>query len=233
MTESVSGREEMARQIYDLLLAEYGEPAWRPRRSGFEQLIQTILSANTNDRNSGKAFETLRRRFSDDWNAVRTAPLSAIKDAIRIAGMYNQKAPHIVETLEILHREEGCYSLDHVEKMEPEAAQSYLQSFPGVGHKTASIVLLFSYGMAAFPVDTHVQRQSQRLGISGPRASAEKIKALWEEFLPPNTFFTLHVNLIRHGRDVCRARAPRCSHCVLRNHGDYARGTGAWTEEKG
>lgn len=230
MTDSVSGLEEMAQQIYAQLLAEYGEPDWRPQRSGFEQLIQTILSANTNDRNSGRAFETLRRRFNGDWDAVRTAPLSAIKDAIRVAGMYNQKAPHIVETLEILHREEGCYSLDHLQEMEPEAAQSYLQNFPGVGHKTASIVLLFSYGMGAFPVDTHVQRQSQRLGISGPRASAEKIKAIWESALPTETYFTLHVNLIRHGREVCRARTPRCGHCVLRNQCDYARGTGAWTE---
>ena len=233
MTDSVSGREERAQQVYDLLLAEYGEPDWRPRRSGFEQLIQTILSANTNDRNSGRAFETLRRRFNDDWDAVRSAPLAQIKEAIRVAGMYNQKAPHIVETLEMLRRAKGVYSLDHVRGMEPRAAQAYLQSFPGVGHKTASIVLLFSYGMAAFPVDTHIQRQSQRLGISGPRASAQKIKDLWEEALPPETYFTLHVNLIRHGRDVCRARVPRCGHCVLRNHCDYARGAGAWTENKG
>lgn len=233
MADSERSPEEMGQQIYDLLLVEYGEPDWRPRRSGFEQLIQTILSANTNDRNSGRAFETLRSRFNDDWNAVRTAPLSEIKDAIRVAGMYNQKAPHIVETLEILHREEGFYSLDHVQGMEPQAAQAYLQRFPGVGHKTASIVLLFSYGMGAFPVDTHIQRQSQRLGISGPRASAEKIKAIWEEALPPETYFTLHVNLIRHGRDVCRARVPRCGRCVLCNECDYAARTGAWTDTKG
>ena len=233
MADSVSDLKERARQIYDLFLAEYGEPVWRPRRSGFEQLIQTILSANTNDRNSGRAFEMLCQRFDDDWDAVRTAPLAEIKEAIRVAGMYNQKAPHIVETLEMLHREEGFYSLDHVQGMEPEAAQTYLQSFPGVGHKTASIVLLFSYGMAAFPVDTHIQRQSQRLGISGPRASAEKIKTIWEEALPPETYFTLHVNLIRHGRGVCRARVPRCEQCVLRNSCDYVARTGAWSDTKG
>ena len=233
MTDSESCREDRAQRVYDLLLAEYGEADWRPRRSGFEQLIQTILSANTSDRNSGRAFETLRRRFNDDWDAVRTAPLAQIKEAIRVAGMYNQKAPHIVETLEMFHREEGVYSLDHVRGMEPRAAQTYLQSFPGVGHKTASIVLLFSYGMAAFPVDTHIQRQSQRIGISGPRASAQKIKDLWEEAVPPETFFTLHVNLIRHGRDVCRARVPRCGQCVLRNECDYVAGSGAWREVKG
>ncbi len=230
MTRTVGDQEGKAARVYDLLLAEYGEPDWRPKRSGFEQLIQTILSANTNDNNSGRAFETLRSRFNDDWDAVRTAPLADIKDAIRVAGMYNQKAPHIVETLEILHREEGCYSLDHVETMEAQAAQSYLQRFPGVGHKTASIVLLFSYAIAAFPVDTHIQRQSQRLGISAPRASAQKIKAIWEESLPPDTYFNLHVNLIQHGREICRARSPRCPHCVLQDECDYVRRTGEWVD---
>ena len=217
-----------ARKIYQQLLDEYGAPQWKPSRSGFEQLIQTILSANTNDRNSGKAFETLKERFAGDWDAVRTAPLEEIKDAIRVAGMYNQKAPHIVETLEILFREEGSYSLEHLRDMEPAAAQTYLQRFPGVGHKTASIVLLFSYGMAAFPVDTHVQRVTQRLGMSGRRASAEKIKAVWERLLPEETYFCLHVHIIRHGRTVCKARTPRCADCVLQDECDYNARLGDW-----
>ena len=230
MDEANGELEAKARKIYELLLAEYGEPEWKPARTGFEQLIHTILSANTNDRNSARAFETLTQRFASDWDAVRTAPLAEIKDAIRVAGMYNQKAPHVVETLEILHREEGRYSLDHIRQMDPEAAQSYLQRFPGVGHKTASIVLLFSYGMAAFPVDTHVQRQTQRLGMCARRASAEKIKAVWEATLPAETYYSLHVNLIRHGRAVCQARTPRCAHCVLQAECDYAAGTGAWAD---
>ena len=219
-----------ARKIYDLLLEEYGVPEWKPTRSGFEQLIHTILSANTNDNNSDRAFETLKQRFAGDWDAVRTAPLEEIKNAIRVAGMYNQKAPHIVETLEILHREQGLYSLEHVPQMAPAAAQSYLLRFPGVGHKTASIVMLFSYGMAAFPVDTHVQRQTQRLGMSGRRASAQKIKAVWEQTLPAETYFALHVNMIRHGRTVCRARTPHCAHCVLQKECDYVARLGAWAD---
>ena len=230
MAEAEHDLVKKAQRVFDLLMEEYGEPAWRPTRSGFEQLIQTILSANTNDRNSGRAFETLKQRFADDWDAVRTAPLAEIKDAIRVAGMYNQKAPHIVDTLEILRREEGRYSLEHVRAMEPAAAQTYLQRFPGVGHKTASIVLLFSYGMAAFPVDTHIQRQSQRLGVSGRRASAEKIKIFWEAALPAETFFPLHVNLIQHGRTVCQARTPRCAHCTLQSECDYFRRDGAWAD---
>ena len=233
MVEAERDPEIKAQQVYGRLLAEYGEPAWRPARAGFEQLIQTILSANTTDRNSARAFERLKHRFSDDWDAVRTAPLSEVKQAVRVAGMYNQKARHIVQTLEVLHREERRYSLDHVQAMEPEAAQRYLQRFPGVGHKTASIVLLFSYGMAAFPVDTHIQRQSQRLGISGRRASAEKIKAIWEAALPAETYFPLHVNLIQHGRTVCRARTPRCARCALQKVCDYDRRIGAWRDGPG
>ena len=228
MAELKPGLKSKARTIYQQLLEEYGEPAWKPSRSGFEQLIQTILSANTNDRNSGAAFETLKDRFDGDWDAVRTAPLEKIKDAIRVAGMYNQKASHIVETLEILFREEGSYSLEHVRAMEPAAAQTYLQRFPGVGHKTASIVLLFSYGIAAFPVDTHVQRLTQRLGLSDRRASPEKIKAAWEEMLPPETYFRLHVNMISHGRAVCRARTPRCANCALQDNCDYNARLGDW-----
>lgn len=230
MAEANRKLKVKARKIYELLLEEYGEPEWQPTRSGFEQLIQTILSANTNDRNSAKAFETLKQRFDSDWDAVRIAPIEEIKDAIRVAGMYNQKAPHIVGTLEILHREKGCYSLEHVRDMAPTAAQAYLQRFPGVGHKTASIVLLFSYGMAAFPVDTHVQRLTQRLGLSGRRASPHKIKTVWEEMLPAETYFSLHVNLIQHGRTVCRARTPRCALCVLRDDCDYETRRGAWTD---
>ena len=133
MAEEDPDTEEKAQQVYELLLTEYGEPAWRPTRSGFEQLIHTILSANTNDRNSGRAFETLRERFDDDWDAVRSAPLAEIKDAIRVAGMYNQKAPHIVETLEMLHREEGQYSLDHVRAMDPGSGSDLSAALPRSG----------------------------------------------------------------------------------------------------
>ena len=231
MSEADPELKVKAQIIYALLLQEYGAPEWRPRRSGFEQLIHTILSANTNDRNAAAAFETLKQSYDGDWDAVRAAPLDDIKEAIRVAGMYNQKAPHIVETLEILHREEGRYSLEHIRAMEPAAAQTYLQRFPGVGHKTASIVLLFSYGMPAFPVDTHVQRLTQRLGISGRRASPQKIKAVWERLLPPESFFTLHVNQIQHGRTVCKARNPRCAVCVLHASCDYFARRGDWAPD--
>jgi endonuclease III len=220
--------QEKAQAIYAALLAAYGEPIWHAGQDPLEELLWTILSANTTDTNSGRAFAQLKSTFNGDWDAVRTAPLEAIKTAIRTAGMYNQKAPNIVGTLEKLKREQGNYSLDHLAVMEVDQALAYLTSFPGVGHKTASIVLLFCFNRAAFPVDTHVQRITQRLGISNRRATPEQIKAIWEALLPPDTFYALHINLIRHGRTICQARLPRCEICPLQQWCDYFQGQGEW-----
>jgi endonuclease-3 len=219
---------EKAQAIYCRLIECYGEPAWQAGQAALDELIQTILSANTNDVNSGRAFAQLKATFGDDWEAVRNAPLAAIKAAIRPAGMYNQKAPHIVAVLEKIRREQGAYTLEHLAEMDVVAAFEYLTSFPGVGHKTASIVLLFCFNRGAFPVDTHVQRISQRLGMSDRRATPIKIKAIWEALLPPENFYALHINLIRHGRQICQARAPRCELCVLQAHCDYYQGQGDW-----
>ncbi len=220
--------QEKAQAIYAALLAAYGEPIWHAGQDPLEELLWTILSANTTDTNSGRAFAQLKTAFNGDWDAVRTAPLETIKTAIRTAGMYNQKAPNIVGTLEKLKREQGNYSLDHLAAMEVDQALAYLTSFPGVGHKTASIVLLFCFNRAAFPVDTHVQRITQRLGISNRRATPQQIKAIWEALLPPDTFYALHLNLIRHGRTICQARLPRCEICPLQHWCDYFQGEGEW-----
>jgi len=219
---------EKAETIYGRLIACYGQPVWQPGEDPVDELIATILSANTNDVNSGRAFDQLKAAFGDDWDAVRNAPLAAIKAAIRPAGMYNQKAPNLVAVLERIKREQGAYNLDHLAEMNVEEALDYLTGFPGVGHKTASIVLLFCFNRAAFPVDTHVQRISQRLGISDWRASPIKIKAIWETLLPPETFYPLHINLIRHGRQICQARTPRCELCALQSACDYFQGEGDW-----
>ncbi|MEZ4834023.1 MAG: endonuclease III [Caldilineaceae bacterium] len=220
--------QKKAEFVYAALVEAYGEPAWKPGEDPVDELIWTILSANTNDTNSGRAFHTLKERFGDDWDAVRTAPLDAVKDAIRVAGMYNQKAPNLVASLEKLKQERGQYSLDDLPEMPVDEAQRYLESFPGVGHKTASIVLLFCFNMAAFPVDTQIQRQTQRLGLSDRKASPAKIKAIWESLLPPETFYALHLNLIRHGREICDARNPRCELCVLQTQCDYFQGKNEW-----
>jgi endonuclease-3 len=218
--------EEQAQAIYDGLKQAFGEPQWEGGDNPVDELIWTILSANTNDTNSGRAFRQLKATFGDDWEDVRLAPLDAIKDAIRIAGMYNQKAPAIVATLTRIREQEGSYTLDHLATLELDAAMRYLTSLPGVGHKTASIVLLFCFNRPAFPVDTHIQRISQRTGIAGPKDSPEKIKRIWESLLPGAVYYPLHLNLIRLGREICHARGPKCEICPIQHVCAYAAQTG-------
>ena len=222
-----------AQAIYQALIAHYGQPVWQPGLDPVDELIKTILSANTNDVNSGRAFAQLKATFGDDWERVRTAPPDAVKAAIRPAGMYNQKAPNLLATLEKLHQDQGAYTLAHLATLDIDIALPYLTSFPGVGHKTASIVLLFCFNRGAFPVDTHVQRISQRLGISSRRASPKQIKTIWERLLPPETYYALHLTLIQHGRQLCQARLPRCALCPLQTWCDYFNQRGEWQGQIG
>ncbi len=221
-------KQAKAAQIYQQLVAFFGEPIWHPCPDVVDELIGTILSANTNDINSGRAFAQLKARFGEDWDVVRLAPLEAIKEAIRPAGMQQQKASHLVATLEKLKRDQGGYTLAHLADLPVDVALAYLTTLPGVGHKTASIVLLFCFNQGAFPVDTHIQRISQRVGISSRRAAPEKIKGIWESLLPPATFYPLHINLIQHGRTICDARLPKCEICPLQTLCDYFNGAGEW-----
>lgn len=228
--EALVADKAKAADVFERLADWFGLPAWSPGGDPVDELIGTILSANTNDTNSGRAFKQLKTTFGDDWDDVRTAPLDAIKDAIRTAGMYNQKAPHIVATLTRLRNDLGEYNLDHLAEMPVDEAMAYLTSLPGVGHKTASIVMLFCFNRGTFPVDTHIQRITQRLGLCGRTAGPAKIKGIWEALMPPETYYPLHINLIRHGREICTARNPKCHDCPLQDICDYALGTGAWAE---
>ncbi len=142
--------------------------------------------------------------------------------------MYNQKAPHIVGALERVRQDWGDYSLEHLAETPVDEALAYLTSLPGVGHKTASIVLLFCFNKGAFPVDTHVQRITQRLGVSRRNAGPEQIKRIWEELMPADTYYALHLDLIRHGRETCLARGPRCEACPLQDLCDYYGQRGEW-----
>lgn len=224
--------QEKAVALYDRLKAHFGEPEWvpdpDPATEVIDELIHTILSANTNDVNSGRAFDELKARFGPDWDAVRNAPLDAIKDAIRVAGMYNQKAPNIVATLEAIKADRDNYDLRFLDELPIEEAMTYLTALPGVGHKTASIVMLFCFNREAFPVDTHIQRISQRVGIGTRRSSPAQLKKRWEAHLPPDQYYALHINLIRHGRTICDARAPKCEDCPLQEICDYYNQTGEW-----
>ncbi len=214
----------MTERIYSIhqqLAAEYGEPQWVPR-DPMAVLVSTILSQNTNDRNRDRAYERLRERFPT-WEAVRDAPLEDLIAAIRPAGLAPTKAPRIQETLRRIWAERGEFSLDFLADMPLEAARAWLLSIPGVGPKTAAIVLLFAFGRPAFPVDTHIHRVCRRLGLIPARATREQAHTLLEELIPPDLYYPLHLNLIALGRDVCHPRNPECGRCVLRDDCDFYR----------
>jgi endonuclease-3 len=182
--------------------------------SALDELVLTILSQNTSDVNSRAAYESLRRAFPT-WAAVERARLDEVVSAIAVGGLARQKAPRIQSALREVRAREGRLSLDRLSKMSLEEALAYLRSFQGVGPKTAAIVALFSLGLPAFPVDTHVHRVGLRLGLIAPGTSAEKAHLDLAEAVPPPRRYAFHVNLIRHGREICRARRPECERCPL------------------
>jgi endonuclease-3 len=200
--------------IHDLLKSEYGDHPWHPR-DPVASLVSTILSQNTNDVNRDRAFERMRERLPT-WEAVRDAPLEALIDAVRPAGLAPTKAPRIQEALRRITAERGEISLDFLADLPVEEARAWLLNIPGVGPKTAAIVLLFALGMPAFPVDTHIHRLSRRLGLIPEKTSREKAHDLMEKIVPPDLYYPFHLNLIEHGRAVCHARNPEHERCVLR-----------------
>jgi endonuclease III len=200
--------------VIERLRSHYGTPA--PRRSDgpLAELIQTMLSQNTSDVNTERAFAGLWAAFGD-WEAIRAAPASAIANAIRSGGLAQVKAPRIKAVLESIERDRGELSLDFLGGLPLEDARAYLTSLGGVGPKTAACVLLFALGMPALPVDTHVHRVSKRLGLIGPAVSAEAAHSILEAVIPPTEMFDAHMLLIRHGRVICKALRPRCAACPL------------------
>jgi endonuclease-3 len=207
-------------QIHHKLLQAYGEPTWRPHLDPVSELVSTILSQNTNDVNRDVAFDRLRTRLPT-WEQVRDADVSVVTEAIRPAGLANQKGPRIQEALRFITEERGALDLDFLADWPVEKAKAWLSSIKGVGPKTAAIVMLFSLGQPAFPVDTHVHRVTQRLGLIGPRVSRERAHDELEHLVAPEDFYAFHLNLIRHGREVCASRKPRCEDCSLRDLCDY------------
>ncbi len=199
--------------IHNLLLAEYGDHPWHPS-DPVASLVNTILSQNTNDVNRDVAFERLRERFPT-WEEVRDAPEAELIEAIRPAGLGPTKAPRIQGALRRITEERGEIELGFLGKMEVEEARAWLLDMPGVGPKTAAIVLLFALGKPAFPVDTHVHRVTLRLGLIPEKTSREKAHKLLEEIVPADIYYAFHLNLIAHGRAVCHARNPEHERCIL------------------
>ena len=211
---------ERARAIHERLLEAYGRPEWRNPLPPLDELISTILSQNTNDNNRDRAFQALQQRFPT-WEAVRDADEQAVIDAIRPAGLGNQKGPRIQNVLREITRQRGELSLDFLSAMPESEAQDWLMNFKGVGPKTASIVLLFSLGKPAFPVDTHIYRVSGRLGLRPENMNADQAHVHLGNLFPPEAYYAAHLNLIRLGREVCQARRPNCPACPLKDLCEY------------
>ena len=207
--------KRLALKVHTRLLKFYGEPTWRNPLPPLDELVSTILSQNTNDANRDRAFKSLRERFAG-WESVREAGTEAVVAAIRPAGLANQKGPRIQQVLRQITAERGSLDLSFLKDLPLEEARGWLMKFKGVGPKTAAIVLLFSFGRPAFPVDTHIYRVTGRLGLRPERMTVEEAHPYLEGLFPPEAYYAAHLNIIHLGREICAARKPDCPACPLR-----------------
>lgn len=200
--------------IMEALEPLYGRPRPTPSHDPLAELILTVLSQNTADTNSGRAFVQLMRRYPS-WDAVATAPLDELVATIQSGGLAPQKAPRIQAILRAVAERSPDWDLSFLETMPLEEARAWLRALPGVGPKTAACVLLFSLGRPALPVDTHVERVSKRLGLIPAKATADQAHALLEALVDPADYYPFHMLLIKHGRRICAARKPDCPRCPI------------------
>jgi len=196
------------------LIEKYGDPSWRDTLPILDELISTILSQNTNDTNRDRAFAKLKGTF-ETWENVRDADVDAVIKAIQSAGLANHKGPRIQKILRQITAERGSLALDFLREYTADDAMNWLLQFNGVGPKTASIVLLFSLDKPAFPVDTHIQRVTGRIGLRPEAMSNEQTHRHLGDLFPPESYKSAHLNIIRLGREVCHPRRPACDICVL------------------
>ena len=222
MTISITPTLHLMR-VYEALIAAYGTPQNEPDYDPLGGLIGTILSQHTSDINSERAYRQLIAAFPT-WEQVRDTPTYQIAEAIKSGGLANVKSVRIQDVLHTLTEQQqeqggkkalGEYLFDELAQRETEEAWRYLQKLPGVGPKTAACVLMFHLDRPALPIDTHVHRTSQRLGLIGPKVSADQAHVLFAKVTPPEWVYPLHVNLITHGRQICHAQRPECSRCPL------------------
>jgi endonuclease-3 len=210
------------RAIRDRLRAFYGRPCNEPHHAPLDELVLTVLSQNTTDRNRDVAYARLRGRFPD-WEAVAEAPIEEVEEAIRPGGISRVKSRRIQAMLGVIAEETGSLHLEPLANAPREDAIEFLERLPGVGRKTAACVLLFSFDRPEMPVDTHVYRVASRLGLIRPGASFEEAHDTLLALTDPEDVFELHVNLIRHGRRICTARNPLCRECPLLRLCPYGR----------
>jgi endonuclease-3 len=200
--------------VLELLAAQQGPLAWKQRYDPVSELVLTILSQHTSDVNAAKAYRRLREAFAT-WEEVMGAGPEGIAPHIQIAGLGRIKAPRIVAALKRIVELRGSLDLSFLGGMPLDEAKAWLRALPGVGPKTAAIVLCFSFGMPAMAVDTHVFRVTRRLGLIGPRVNADKAHDILEGLVSPGDVYAFHVYLITHGRRVCHAQRPECGQCPL------------------
>jgi endonuclease-3 len=232
-------RPNLVPDVLDGLASIYGHPAWIRRLGPTSELILTILTQNSADTNAERAFESLRAAFPStepaeshaaghgwgglglapgtppDWLAVEEAPLADVVEAIRPGGLAQQKAPRIQAALRLIRAERGDHSLEFLGEMPALEAREWLTRIDGVGRKTASVLLMFSFGMPLMPVDRHVERVGWRVGLIPPKANADLAHEMYLALLEPDQMYEAHVNLITHGRQICHARNPECGRCPL------------------
>jgi endonuclease III len=214
-------RADRVVRVRDRLREVYGVPLMRPHGHPIAELVLTVLSQSTNDRNRDVAYLRLRTRFAD-WEAIRDAPVAAVEEAIRPGGISKVKSVRIQAILRAISEDErgpaeqpGELSLDWLAAATVERGREYLVSLPGVGRKTAACVLLFAFGLRDVPVDTHVSRVGGRLALLREGAPFEQLHDQMLALTPPGEELELHVNLLRHGRRTCHARRPACRECAL------------------
>jgi len=212
-----------AKRIDAALTRLYGRKELILDEDPLDTLIETILSQNTTDLNSHKAFRALKKAYPR-WEDLRGEDPAKVARLIRSGGLADIKAARILNALDLIFRERGNLDLSFLRNMTKDEVEAWLSRIKGVGPKTRGIVMLFSLGMPAFPVDTHIHRVSRRLGLIGPRVTREAAQEELAKLVPPDSFYNFHINLIEHGRAICRARKPMCDVCELRKICDYGRG---------
>ena len=198
----------------------YGIPKRERRVNLLDVLVQTILSQNTNDQNRDRATQMLKRQFPR-WNDVLIGKRRALVEALRPGGLARQKAKRITDILRWIDKREGKLSLDFLRGMESEEVKKILGGLKGVGPKTVHCLLLFGLGKEAFPVDTHILRVGKRLGFIPEEINAEKAHAWMVPLVPEGKALSLHINLIRYGRSVCKPKNTRCRNCFLQDECIY------------
>ena len=203
-------------ELLERLSTEYGAFVWEPRYSPAEELVFTILSQHTSDINSERAFKNLMSTFGS-IEAIAAADVTKIEDAIRSAGLFRTKAPRIKKVLNDIYGELGSFDLSFLVEMPLADAKTWLKRWDGIGPKTAAIILCFSLGLPAMPVDTHIHRVSKRLGLISPTTSADQAHDILESMVPAENVFEFHLFLITHGRQICKALRPKCDDCLFEN----------------